>query len=155
MWHSLDDGRGWSRVPSQGLPSFAREGLIAVDRAPGRLYLAMLLSGRSTLRCPLCAWTEATPVIFLSEDGGQHWALSERFPTGPAGSSIFRALHADPDFAGSAWTILTRGSETAYYGTNDAGQSWVKTCVELYSGRCDPPDELLGRFETPRREYAP
>jgi hypothetical protein len=152
VWHSFDDGASWTRVPSQGLPGLAREGPLGVDRTPGRLYLGLLLAGRSTLRCLLCAWTEVTPVIYLSEDGGQHWHNVHRFTSGPAGNSTFRAVYSDPDYEGSAWVILTRGSETAYYATNTGGQVWIKTCVEDYSGLCDPPDELLSRFETPRRE---
>jgi hypothetical protein len=147
VWHSFDDGAHWSRVPNQGLPSLAREGRIAVDRTPGRLYLGLLLAGRSTLRCLFCAWTEVTPAIFLSEDGGQHWVLVHLFPGSPVGSSAFQAVHADPSYAGSAWVILTRGSETAYYATNTGGRVWVKTCVETYSGRCDPPDSFLSRYE--------
>jgi hypothetical protein len=150
VWHSFNDGATWSRVPSQGLPSLARVGRVAVDRTPGRLYLGLLLAGRSTLRCLFCAWSEVTPAIFLSEDGGQHWTTAHRFTSGPVGSSAFQAVHADPDYAGSAWVILTRGSETAYYATNTAGRVWVKTCVETYNGECDPPDQFLSRYESGR-----
>jgi hypothetical protein len=150
VWHSFDDGANWTRVPNQGLPSLAREGRIAVDRAPGRLYLGLLLAGRSTLRCLFCAWSEVTPAIFLSEDGGQHWTIAHRFDAGPVGNSAFVAVHADPDYEDSAWVILTRGSETAYYATNTGGRVWVKTCTETYSGRCDPPDNFLSRYENGR-----
>jgi photosystem II stability/assembly factor-like uncharacterized protein len=150
IWHSFDDGASWAQVPSQGLPSLARNGLIAVDRTPGRLYLGLLLAGRSTLRCLFCAWSEVTPAIFLSQDGGQHWDLAYRFTSGPVGDSLFRAVHADPNYSGSAWVVLTRGSETAYYATNTAGRAWIKTCVETYTGECDPPDQFLSRYESGR-----
>jgi hypothetical protein len=147
LWHSFDDGASWARVPTQGLPSLAREGRIAVDRTPGRLYLGLLLAGRSTLTCLFCTWSEVTPAIFLSDDGGQHWRLVHRFTAGPVGKSAFLAVHADPNYEGSAWVVLTRGSETAYYATNTAGRVWVKTCVETYNGECDPPDNFLSRYE--------
>lgn len=143
VWHSFDDGRTWTTIRAQGLPPLARDGHIAADREPGRMYLGLLLGGQSTLRCLLCAWTQATPVLYLSTDGGQHWVVAQRFTPGPAGSSYFRAVYADPDYAGSAWAILVRGDETAYYATNTRGSVWRKTCIETYSGQCDPPDDFL------------
>jgi hypothetical protein len=146
VWHTLDGGQTWTRLAGRGLPVLAREGRLGVDRTPGRLYLGLVLSGRSSLRCLLCAWTQSTPAIFRSEDGGLHWQLVHRFTPGPAGST-FRGVHADPDFAGSAWVILVRGSEVAYYATNSGGSVWRKTCTETYSGQCDPPDAFLSRYD--------
>ena len=143
VWHSVDAGTSWVRVPARGLPLFARDGHIAVDRTPGRLYLGLLVGSRSSLTCLLCTWTEVHPAIYVSSDGGGHWALAHQFHRGPAGATTFRALHADPNYAEAAWAIIKIGDETAYYGTNTGGESWRKTCVEEYSGLCDPPDELL------------
>ncbi len=143
VWHSFDNGQTWTTITSQGLPLFTRDGHIAVDREPGRLYLGLILGGQSSLRCLLCAWTQVTPALFLSQDGGQHWTVAVRFPAGPTTDSYFRAVYADPDYAGSAWAILTRGDETAYYATNTSGAAWRKTCIETFSHQCDPPDAFL------------
>jgi hypothetical protein len=153
VWHSFDAGASWTRIPSQGLPLLARDGHIAADRTPGRLYLGLMLAGRPSLKCPLCALTKAIPALFKSDDGGLSWRQVHEFTAGPSSRSYFQAVHADPDYAGSAWAILVRGDETAYYATNTAGQVWRKTCIELFSGRCDPPDAFLsssGFFDEPR-----
>ncbi len=143
VWHSFDNGRTWTTITTRGLPLLRRDGYIAVDREPGRLYLGLVLAGHSRLSCLMCGWTEVTPALYLSDDGGQHWVLAQRFTPGPAGNSYFRAVYADPDYAGSAWAILIRGDETAYYATNTRGSVWRKTCIETYSGQCDPPDDFL------------
>jgi hypothetical protein len=160
VWHTFDNGRTWSTIAAQGLPLLVRDGYIAVDREPGRLYLGIVLGGRSSLNCLLCAWTQSNPVLYVSVDGGQHWTVAQRFTPGPAGSSYFRAVYSDPDYAGSAWAILVRGDEVAYYATNSRGSVWRKTCIETYSGECDPPDDFLaddtlldrlndGRYDAP------
>jgi photosystem II stability/assembly factor-like uncharacterized protein len=143
VWHSFDGGETWTRIVDRGLPLLARDGHIAADRTPGRLYLGLMLAGRSRLDCLLCAWTRAIPVLYVSEDGGQHWQQAHEFTAGPASESHFRAVYADPDYAGSAWAILVRGDEVSYYATNTQGRVWRKTCTETYSGECDPPDEFL------------
>ncbi|MCC7359613.1 MAG: hypothetical protein IT317_09060 [Anaerolineales bacterium] len=143
VWHTFNNGRTWAAITARGLPLLVRDGYIAVDREPGRLYLGLVLGGHSRPTCLLCAWTQATPALYLSTDGGQHWIVAQRFTPGPAGSSYFRAVYADPDYAGSAWAILVRGDETAYYATNTRGNVWRKTCIETYSGQCDPPDAFL------------
>jgi hypothetical protein len=143
VWHSFDRGATWTRIPDFGLPLLARNGHIAVDRTPGRLYLGLVLPGRSRLDCLLCAWTRAIPVLYLSEDGGQHWRQVHEFTAGPSSESFFRAVYSDPDYAGSAWAILVRGDEVSYYATNTQGRVWRKTCTETYPGECDPPDAFL------------
>jgi hypothetical protein len=143
VWHSFDNGQTWTTIRAQGLPWLLRDGYIAADREPGRMYLGIVLSSQSSLSCPLCALTRAEPALYLSNDGGLHWTLSERFASGPAGESYFHAVYADPNYAGSAWAVLTRGDETAYFATNNNGDVWRKTCVETYTGQCDPPDEFL------------
>jgi len=143
VWHSFDAGQTWTRIVDQGLPLLARNGHIAADRTPGHLYLGIVLPGRSSLSCLLCAWSKAIPALFVSDDGGQHWRQAHEFTRGPSSESYFRAVYSDPNYAGSAWAILVRGDEVAYYATNTAGQVWRKTCIETYSGQCDPPDESL------------
>jgi hypothetical protein len=143
VWHSFDNGRTWAAISARGLPVLTRDGYIAVDREPGRLYLGLMLGGRSSLRCLLCGLTQVTPALYLSDDGGQHWTMAQRFTPGPTGDSYFRAVYSDPDYAGSAWAILIRGDEVAYYATNTRGSVWRKTCIETYSGQCDPPDNFL------------
>ena len=143
VWHSFDNGRTWTTITAHGLPLLVRDGSIAIDRAPGRLYLGLVLGGRSSLGCPFCAWTQSVPALYVSIDGGQHWTMAQRFTPGPSGSSYFRAVYSDPDYAGSAWAILVRGDEVAYYATNTQGRVWRKTCIETDSGQCDPPDSFL------------
>ena len=143
VWHSLDAGRTWKGLPSAGLPRLLRDGRIAADRTAGRLYLAVLLAGQATLRCPLCPLTRVEPAMYLSEDGGLHWVLVRRFPPGPAGLLRFRALYADPDYSDAAWVILSTGERSVYYATNTGGLLWRQTCIELPPNYCDPPDKFL------------
>jgi hypothetical protein len=143
VWHSLDTGRTWKQLPSTGLPRLLREGRIAADRTAGRLYLAVLLAGAPTLRCPLCLLTRVEPAMFLSEDGGLNWVLIRRFPEGPAGLLRFRAIYADPDYSDAAWVILATGERSVYYATNTGGREWRQTCVEIPPNYCDPPDLFL------------
>ena len=143
MWHSLDAGQTWTRRPTQGLPALARDGFIAADIAPGHFYLALLLRGRTTVECPLCAWSEVIPTILISSDYGEHWTLNHSFPATRLGAASIRAMYADPNYPGSAWVILNLGGDVTYFATNTSGGLWIRTCVEGYNGACDPPDDFL------------
>jgi hypothetical protein len=143
VWHSLDAGQTWQQIPSGGLPLLARDGRIAVDRTPGHLYLGLILAASSTLSCPLCPLTRVQPAMYVSDDGGQHWKLTHRFPGGTAGLVRYRALNADPNFPGSAWAIIQREEVAIYYGTNTGGRAWLQTCIESPPIFCDPPAEFM------------
>ncbi len=154
VWHSLDAGQTWQHIASGGLPVLAREGRIAVDRAPGHLYLGLLLADPSTFSCPLCPLLRVQPAVFTSEDGGQHWKLMHKFSGGEAGIISFRALNADPNYPGSAWIIIQHEQTSIYYGTNTGGRAWLQTCVENPPDFCDPPADFMaahyaGHGETP------
>lgn len=143
VWHSTNRGGTWQPVRAQGLPPLAREGLLAVDRDPGRLYLALTTASASTRACPLCAFTHARPVIYLSQDAGAHWTVVHRFRPGPRATTYVRALYADPDFSQAAWVVVSLDQQVAYWATNTGGLAWQQTCVEFFGGECDPPDEFL------------
>ena len=143
VWHSLDAGQTWAQISSGGLPLLAREGRIAVDIAPGHLYLGLLLSAPSTLSCPLCPLTRVDPAVFVSDDGGRHWLLIRKFNGGLAGVIRFRQLTADPNYPGSAWAIIQRESTNVYYATNTSGRAWLQTCVEIPPNFCDPPADFM------------
>ena len=143
VWHSLDAGQTWQLIPSSGLPLLARQGRIAEDRTPGRLYLAMLLSVPSSLQCLLCPLTWVQPSMFLSVDGGRNWQLVHRFPEGPTGLTNFRSLSADPDYSNAGWTVLVTGEQVVYWATNDGGQVWIRSCEEQLDYFCDPPSDFL------------
>lgn len=143
VWHSLDAGQTWQPIPSGGLPLLVRDGRIAVDRAPGHLYLGLLLADPSTLNCPLCPLLRVQPAVYVSADGGQHWQLMHKFSGGEAGIIRFRALNADPDFPGSAWAIIQHEQTSIYYGTNTSGRAWLQSCVESPPNFCDPPADFM------------
>ena len=145
VWRSLDGGQTWQRLPVNRPLSSVREAHLAVDRKPGVLYLAAMLSLPTSWACPLCAWTRVQPTLYVSTDGGDHWSPVYQFKPGLARSTRFVALHADPDYGEAAWVIIQQGDYVAYYGTNTAGQVWQRTCVEesTDSVDCDPPETLL------------
>jgi hypothetical protein len=143
VWHSFDAGQTWTQIPSGGLPLLLRDGRIAVDRTPGRLYLAVLLSVPSSLQCLLCPLTRVQPVMYLSEDGGRDWREAQRLPEGLAGITSFRTLSADPDYPDAGWTVLVSGERVVYWATNDGGHQWRLTCEERLGYFCDPPADFL------------
>ena len=143
VWHSLDAGQTWQPIASSGLPLLARDGRIAEDRAPGRLYLAMLLAVPSSLACPLCPLTRVQPTIYLSADGGRSWQMGQQFPEGPSGITFFRSLSADPDYEDAAWTVLVTGERVVYWASNNGGHGWIRSCEEQIEYFCDPPSDFL------------
>ena len=145
VWHSLDAGQSWARLPAMGLPLLARDGRIAQDRTPGKLYLAMLLALPSSLHCPLCPFTWVQPVMFLSDDGGAHWNLVQRFPPGGNGYTRVRSLTADPDYSNAAWMVLVTDAQVVYWASNDGGGRWIRSCTEQLGYFCDPPADFLAR----------
>jgi photosystem II stability/assembly factor-like uncharacterized protein len=145
VWHSLDAGQTWAQISSGGLPLLAREGRIAVDIAPGHLYLGLLLSDPSTLTCPLCPLTRVEPAIYASDDGGRHWKLIHTFSGGHTGVIRFRQLTSDPNYPGSAWAIIQHETTNVYYATNTSGRAWLQTCVEVPPNFCDPPADFMAQ----------
>jgi hypothetical protein len=145
VWHSLDAGQTWKRIPTAGLPPLARDGRIAEDRAPGKLYLAMLQALPSSLECLLCPLTWVQPVMYVSDDGGGHWQLVQHFPPGANGYTRVRSLTADPDYSDAAWMVLVSDTQVVYWATNDGGADWIRTCTEQLGYFCDPPSEFLAR----------
>jgi hypothetical protein len=143
IWHSLDKGQTWTQIPAVGLPLLVREGLIAVDRSPGRLYLGLLESVPSNLQCLLCPLTRVQPVMFLSEDGGRNWHEAQRLPEDLAGITNFRTLNANPDYANAGWFELVSGERVDYWGSNDGGHKWFLTCEERMGYFCDPPADFM------------
>jgi photosystem II stability/assembly factor-like uncharacterized protein len=145
VWHSTDNGRTWKQIIPRGLPLGLRDGQIAADRQPGLLYLGVVRAAPFSWTCPLCGLTRAQPLMYISHDGGATWALAYQFQQGPAGSTRFLGVNADPDYSEAGWVVLQRGDEQAYYGTNTGGSHWQKTCVEetIASLHCDPPEDLL------------
>lgn len=143
VWHSLDAGQTWKQIPSSGLPWLLRDGRIAEDRTVGRLYLAVILAVPSSLRCLLCPFAEVQPSMYMSEDGGQHWRLTARFPPGLTGYTSIRTISADPDYSDAGWVILVMGPQADYYATNTGGRRWRLTCVEQMGYFCDPPADFL------------
>ena len=143
VWHSLDAGQTWAQIPVGGLPLLLRDGRIAMDRTPGRLYLAVLLAVPSNLQCLLCPFTRVQPVMFLSENGGRDWRVAQRLPEELAGSTSFRTLSADPDYADAAWAVQVTGEQVVYWATNDGGHRWRRTCEERLGFFCDPPSEFM------------
>jgi hypothetical protein len=143
LWHSLDAGQTWERLPTNGVPFLARDGRIAIDRTPGQLYLGLLLADPSTLVCPLCMLTRVTPAVFVSQDGGLHWKQMHEFSGGTTGIIRFRSITSDPNFPGAAWAIIQHEQTSIYYGTNTSGRAWLQTCVEVPPNFCDPPAEFM------------
>src|SRR5262249_115307 len=143
VWHSLDAGQSWTQIPSVGLPLWLRDGRIAMDRAPGRLYLAVILAVPSNLQCLLCPFTEVQPAIYLSSDGGHAWKPAAHFSAGPSGVTNFRTITPDPDYGNAAWAILVTGERVEYFATNTGGAVWHLTCEERLGFNCDPPSEFL------------
>jgi len=143
VWHSLDAGNAWAQIPSVGLPFWLRDGRIAIDLTPGRLYLATLLAVPSSLDCPLCPLTRVQPVMYLSENGGRVWREAQRFPESQTGITSFRSLSADPDYPNSGWAILVTGVRVVYWATNNGGHSWRLTCEERLGFMCDAPSDFM------------
>jgi hypothetical protein len=143
LWHSLDAGQSWQRLPTNGLPFLARDGHVAIDRTPGQLYLGLLLADDSSLTCPLCMLTRVTPAVFVSQDGGLHWKLMHKFQGGETGIIRFRSITSDPNFPGAAWAIIQHEQTSIYYGTNTSGRAWLQTCIEVPPVFCDPPSEFM------------
>jgi hypothetical protein len=143
VWHSFDAGKTWTHIPSGGLPLWLRDGRIAVDRTPGRLYLAVLLAMPSSLQCLLCPFTRVQPVMFLSENGGRDWREAQRLPESLAGITSFRSLSADPDYPNAGWAILVTGVRVVYWATNDGGHQWRLTCEERLGYMCDAPSDFM------------
>jgi photosystem II stability/assembly factor-like uncharacterized protein len=130
VWHSVDAGKSWKQIHSLGLPFLARQGRIATDRRAGRLYLAILLAGRFALNCLLCPLTRVRPVMYHSDDGGQHWRVVYEFQEGTAGITRFRVISSDPDYTDSAWTVVVYGDRVSYFASNDGGLRWHWTSDE-------------------------
>jgi photosystem II stability/assembly factor-like uncharacterized protein len=156
LWHSEDGGQIWRRSAVGGLPLGAREGLVAVDRRPGRLYLGLLLTGSSSFYCWNCAWKFLHPAIFTSDDGGRSWQLAYQFKRGPTGDSGFLGLFGDPLRAGHVWAVIKNVDQITYYASGTGGQFWRNLCVEytfVGSGRCSLPRSILRRLEPPAGEF--
>ncbi|MBI3243769.1 MAG: hypothetical protein HYZ49_15905 [Chloroflexi bacterium] len=146
VWHSTDGGIAWNRIDPRGLPFGARDGLIAVDRKPGFLYLGLLINTSSSVHCWNCAWKNLRPAIFVSADDGHTWNFTYKFKRGPAGDLTFLALMVDPEKEGNAWAVIRSEGEITYYGSGTAGKFWKPACREFYysgSGGCELPDDLL------------
>ena len=143
VWHSLDAGLSWAQIPSGGLPLLVRQGRIAMDRTPGRLYLGLLESVPSNLECLLCPLTRVQPVIFVSNNGGRDWREAQRLPESLAGITSFRTLSADPEYPNAGWVVLVSGERVDYWATNNGGERWWLTCEERIGYSCDPPADFM------------
>jgi len=146
VWHSRDAGRVWVRMASTGLPFGTRDGHIAADRKAGYLYLGLLINTQGSIYCPLCAWTNLRPAIYISTDGGRRWTFAYKFKRGPAGDGGFLGLFADPDREGAAYAVIKNSDEITYYATGTSGHFWKQNCVEYYfigSGRCKLPEKVI------------
>lgn len=142
VWHSLDGGGSWLRVDPQGLPLGARDGYVAVDANPGRLYLGILINSRSSIYCWDCAWKNLRPAIYTSLDGGNTWTFTYKFKRGPAGQGGFVGLFVDPAKDNFIYAVIKNADEVTFYASGTSGQFWKPMCTEYYAvGRnCRLPD---------------
>ncbi len=146
VWRSTDGGEVWARLSSSGLPLAARDGYIALDLQPRRLYLGVVIPTSSSVYCWNCAWTFLRPAIYVSTDGGQTWTYTYRFKRGPAGNNNFIGLYGDPEWEGRVWAVVKNSDEITYYGSGTDGRFWRRTCTEYYfvgSSGCKLPKSVM------------
>ena len=108
---TVNDGKKWSKVTPQGLPSGGR--VDAVEPSPhsaSKAYIAVL-------RYQLGDWK---PYIYKTADFGKNWQLLTNGKNGIPADAPVRVIREDPERAG----LLYAGTEYGLYISFDDGLNW-------------------------------
>ncbi len=120
LYRSANRGTAWKRVPAAG--SGRLFGFLALDpNRRGRLY----------------GFSEGTPGVFRSEDGGKTWgAATNGLPAAGYPSDLL----VDPSRPGRVWVALRLFSQTGeevasrIFRSDDAGRHWTEASTGLEPG---------------------
>ncbi len=130
VWHSADGGKHWAHA---GLEDAGTISSITVDpRDPRRVAVAVLghVFRDSTTRG-----------VFVTADGGRHWARTLYLGPATGASDLARSLDRPSTlFAGmwrfrrQPWTFSSGGPEDGVYRSDDNGATWRKLTRGLPAG---------------------
>ncbi len=143
IWKTTDQGRNWSNLTDNKLPTLGIGSLIMDPNNPNTLYAGLGEGLYGVLYDPLGSG------VYRTDDGGQTWALT------PGSANNKMQVTVDLRFGENSQTLFAacigaradQGySGAGFFKTTDGGQNWTK----LRDGRCwsisvDPtnPDQLL------------